>query len=97
MSNKAKVRVIIPEAPAGIAAAAPARKLDPRRLRVGVLDNSKNNADRLLDRVLEGWRAAMDIASVVRLRKEIAAIPAPQDLLARLENEADIVLTAMAD
>ncbi len=66
-------------------------------LRLGILDNSKSNADYLLDMIVGAVRAAAPIASVVKLRKGNVAIGAPAAILDQLAREADFVITAMAD
>ena len=93
-----KVLLVVPEAPApAAAAAAESRKAGKSGLRLGVLDNSKGNADHLLRLIVEGVKAAMPVASVVSLRKESVSLPAPGPILDRLAAEADLVVSAMAD
>jgi hypothetical protein len=93
-----KVLLVVPEAPApAAAAAAEARKTGKSGLRLGVLDNSKGNADHLLRFIVEGVKAAVPVASVVTLRKESVSLPAPGPILDRLAAEADFVVSAMAD
>ncbi|HKA38796.1 MAG TPA: hypothetical protein VKD25_03425 [Burkholderiales bacterium] len=91
----ARVTLVVPEAPVPAAAAA----AEPRKagLRFGVLDNSKGNADHLLRFISDGVKAALPIASVVSLRKGSVSLPAPGDILERLAQEADFVVSAMAD
>ena len=92
------VTLVVPEAPAQEAAAVAAqRKIDAHGVRLGVLDNSKGNADHLLAMVVEGVRAALPVASVVSLRKDAVSLPAPKAILDRLTAEADFVVSAMAD
>ena len=93
-----KVILVVPEAPASAAAvAAESRKAGKSGLRFGVLDNSKGNADHLLRFIIEGVKAAVPVASVASLRKESVSLPAPGPILDRLAQEADFVVTAMAD
>ncbi len=66
-------------------------------IRLGLLDNSKGNADHLLRFITEGVKAALPVASVVSLRKGSVSLPAPGELLDRLAQEADFVVSAMAD
>ena len=94
----AKVTLVVPEAPMpAAAAAAKARKAGKGGLRLGVLDNSKGNADHLLRFITEGVKAALPVSSVVSLRKGSVSLPAPGDILDTLSREADFVVTAMAD
>src|SRR3972149_650195 len=80
-----KVTLVVPEAPApALGALAAQRKIEKRGVRLGVLDNSKGNADHLLAMVVEGVRAALPIASVVSLRKDVVSLPAPTAILDRL-------------
>ena len=93
-----KVLLVVPEAPApGGTAVVDERRIDTRGIRLGVLDNSKGNADHLLRFIVEGVQAAVPIASVVTLRKASVSLPAPSDILDRLSEEADVVVSAMAD
>jgi len=92
------VTLVVPEAPVPAAAAtAGQRKTGRGGLRLGVLDNSKGNADHLLRFIVEGVKAAMPVASVVMTRKGSVSHPAPADVLDQLTREADFVVSAMAD
>jgi hypothetical protein len=96
-----KVRWVIPEAaepeagtaaPTGTATgAAPSRKL-----RIGLLDNTKDNARLLLDLVSERVRAEVDAEFIV-VRKGNATLGATVEMLDELASESDCVVTAMAD
>lgn len=95
------VRWIIPEAkePPPAAAREPAVRTATRitqRLRLGLLDNSKDNARLLLDLIAQRVRQEMDVEIVAR-RKNAATLGAPEEMLEELAREADCVLTAMAD
>ena len=93
-----KIVLVVPEAPAPAeAVAAESRKAGRSGLRFGVLDNSKGNADHLLRLIVEGVKAAVPVASVASLRKDSVSLPAPGPILDRLAQEADFVVTAMAD
>ncbi|MCW5606189.1 MAG: hypothetical protein KIT18_16740 [Burkholderiales bacterium] len=93
-----KVLLVVPEAPAVQAASASTeRALSGKGLRVGILDNSKSNADHLLKCLLEGVQAQFPVASVVSLRKPTASAGAAPQIIDRLAQDADCVLTAMAD
>ena len=93
-----RVTLVVPEAPAPVAASAVRqRTLETDSVRLGVLDNSKGNADHLLRFVVEGVRREISVASVVSLRKGSVSLPAPRDILDTLEREADVVVSAMAD
>lgn len=94
----AMVRLVIPEAPPPAAAASgKQRDLKVDGIRLGVLDNSKGNADHLLAMIVEGVRAEIPVKSVVSLRKPHVTFPATKEVLDQLEAEADVVISAMAD
>ena len=44
---------------------------------LGLIDNSKINADRFLDQIEALFKQKFEIASVIRIRKSIAGTPAP--------------------
>jgi hypothetical protein len=93
-----KVTLVVPEAPVpATAAAKEQRKFATGGLRLGILDNSKGNADHLLKFIVDGVKALVPVASVVSLRKDSVSLPAPQAILDRLAAEADFVVSAMAD
>ena len=89
---------IIPEAPAPqTSAPATDRAATGSTLRIGILDNSKSNADHLLAMIIEGIQAKLPVSSVVSLRKPGPATGATAEVLDRLTKEADYVVSAMAD
>jgi uncharacterized protein YhfF len=93
-----RITLVVPEAPVPAAAVvAESRKAGKSGLRLGVLDNSKGNADHLLKFIVEGVKAAVPVASVVSLRKGSVSLPAPGAILDQLAAESDIVVSAMAD
>jgi hypothetical protein len=93
-----QVTLVVPEAPVPATAEAKAqRKFAAGGLRLGILDNSKGNADHLLKFIVDGVKALVPVASVVSLRKDSVSLPAPQNILDRLAAEADFVVSAMAD
>jgi len=93
-----KVVLVVPEAPVPAPAFAGAsRGAGKGGLRLGILDNSKGNADHLLRFIVEGVKAALPVAAVVSLRKDSVSLPAPGNILDQLAAEADIVVSAMAD
>ena len=94
----AKTLLVVPEAPApGGTAAVDERHVDKSGIRLGVLDNSKGNADHLLRFIVDAVKSAVPVTSVVTLRKASVSLPAPSDILDRLAEEADVVVSAMAD
>ncbi len=93
-----KVRLVVPEAPSPQAVAVTAERVVAKGgIRLGILDNSKGNADHLLRFIIDGVKAQLPVASVVSLRKDSVSLPAPAAILDQLAAESDYVLTAMAD
>ena len=93
-----KLKLVVPEAPVpATAQAQDQRKFAAGGLRLGILDNSKGNADHLLRFIVDGVKAQVPVASVVSLRKGSVSLPAPADILDRLAAETDLVISAMAD
>lgn len=66
-------------------------------LRLGLLDNSKPNADVLLDAVLEELRDELQPIAVIRGRKPGAGVPGPESLLETLSAQCDAVIVAVGD
>jgi hypothetical protein len=97
MANK--ILLVVPEAPVQQAASTsnPRTLGVGKGLRLGTLDNSKSNADHLLAMLIDGVKEQMPIESVVSLRKPSPSLPADAALLDRLAEEADVVISAMAD
>jgi hypothetical protein len=92
------VRCVSPEAP--VVAPAPIEVVShagSAGIRLGVLDNSKSNADHLLQFLLDAAGASLPIAQTVKRRKPAASRPAAADVVDDLAREADFVLSAMAD
>ena len=94
------VRLVIPAAPVpGQASGAQTtqRAITAIGIRLGVLDNSKGNADHLLKMIVDGVRAQVPLASVTFARKPFVSMAAPRVVLDKLAEEADVVISAMAD
>lgn len=64
--------------------------------RIGILDNTKPNAGALLERLAQRLVARTG-AVLTLVETKNAALAAPDDVIARLESEADLVLTGSAD
>ena len=94
-----KVVLVVPEAPAPAPkAVVDERRIEKRGIRLGVLDNSKGNADHLLRFIVESLATSgVAVSSVVMTRKESVSLPAPAEILDQLAMEADVVVSAMAD
>src|SRR5690349_11389512 len=66
-------------------------------LRLGVLDNTKWNANRLLRKITATLQEEFSFASVSYYRKESFSKDADPDLITEIANHNDIVLTAIGD
>ncbi|OGA47827.1 MAG: hypothetical protein A3F74_02770 [Betaproteobacteria bacterium RIFCSPLOWO2_12_FULL_62_58] len=93
-----KIFLVVPDAPVeDVAQLKSSRTLGDRGIRLGVLDNSKANADHLLNLIIEGVKKEFKIDSVVMKRKPASSRPATDQMLDELAKEADLVISAMAD
>jgi hypothetical protein len=93
-----KVLLVVPEAPAPTGEATiTERAIERKGIRLGVLDNSKGNADHLLRFIVDSLKSEVPVTSVVSLRKASVSLPAPNEILDQLAREADVVVSAMAD
>jgi hypothetical protein len=66
-------------------------------IRLGILDNSKSNADHLLQFLLDAAKGELPVEHAVKRRKPAASRPADAAVIDDLVREADFVLSAMAD
>ena len=64
---------------------------------IGLLDNSKPNADKLAERFAELLIEKYGVASVITRRKLTAQQGAPKQYLDELAAQADIVLSGLGD
>ena len=64
---------------------------------IGLLDNSKPNADKLGDRFEQLLREKYGVAGVVRRRKITAQQGAPKEYLDELASQADFILSGLGD
>ena len=93
-----RIFIVVPEAPMEEAAQLKTgRKLGRGSIRLGVLDNSKANADYLLELIVEGVKKELDVTSVLVTRKPASSRPASDEILDQLAKETDLVVSAMAD
>ena len=94
----AKIQIVAPDAPLEAGEKLTSnRKLGTKGIRLGVLDNSKANADYLLNLIVEGVKKEFNVESVVYKRKPASSRPADAKILDELSEEADLVISAMAD
>jgi hypothetical protein len=93
-----KIFLVVPDAPVEeVAQLKSNRTLGSAGLRLGILDNSKANADHLLNLIVEGVKKEFKVDSVVIKRKPTASRPATDQVLDDLAKEADLVISAMGD
>ena len=88
---------IIPEAPPPADAALAGARKSAGGLRLGILDNSKSNADHLLQMIIDDVKTKLPVTSVATLRKPSPAAGADAKVLEELAESADCVISAMAD
>jgi len=93
-----KIFLVVPDAPIEeVAQLKSNRSLSGGGIRLGILDNSKANADHLLNLIVEGVKKEFKVDSVVIKRKPTSSRPATDQVLDDLAKEADLVISAMAD
>ena len=93
-----KIFLVVPDAPIeDVAQLKSSRTLGSGGIRLGILDNSKGNADHLLNLIVEGVKKEFKVDSVVIKRKPTSSRPATVEVLDDLAKEADLVISAMAD
>ena len=93
-----KIFLVVPDAPLEDVAQLKAnRTVGDKGIRLGVLDNSKGNADHLLNFIVEGVKQEFKVDSVVVKRKPASSAGATTQILDELAEEADLVVSAMAD
>jgi hypothetical protein len=73
------------------------RFLDLHGKTVGLLDNSKPNADKLQERLAELLKERVGVAGVLTRRKITAQQGAPKQCLDELAGQADFVLSGLGD
>lgn len=64
---------------------------------VGFIDNTKPNFSLLADDMAELLKSRYGVAEVVRHRKRVASVPAPEDALKDVVNRCDLVITGSGD
>jgi hypothetical protein len=95
----ATLNILDPIAPAGIAFGertfAPLNTLQGKV--VGFIDNSKPNFIHLADDLAELLVARYGVAAAIRHRKLAASIPAPEEAIADVQRQCDLVITGSGD
>lgn len=73
------------------------RPRDLAGVRIGLLENGKQNARRLLDDVADVLRDRYGVGDATLRRKELFSAPAPPELVAELSAESDVVVIGVGD
>jgi hypothetical protein len=73
------------------------RIASPAGLRVAILDNTKWNGRRVLERTIEILGETTPFASVTRYTKESFSVNAEDELIARIAAENDLALVGIGD
>jgi len=64
---------------------------------IGFIDNAKPNFDHLVDDLADLLVAKYGVRQVVKRRKQSASIPAPEEMVAELAGQCDLVITGSGD
>ena len=70
---------------------------DLRGKRIGILDNTKSNADVLMKQMASLLRLQYDASDIIHRRKAHAAIGATEELLDEMAESCDLVLLGSGD
>jgi predicted GTPase len=93
-----KLVLINPQNEASVAASSLAPRLPGLQgKRVGLLDNSKNKAGKMLDAVTAILHAEYGFTDVVRARKPSASKPADPEVIEELASTCDLVIAGVGD
>ena len=74
-----------------------ARPIDLRGGRLGLLDNSKANADAILWAIANALNDEFEFADIYYARKHSSSLPPHPELLADLHRNADFVIAGVGD
>lgn len=74
-----------------------ARPIDLRGGRLGLLDNSKANADKILWAIADALNDEFEFADVFYTRKHSSSLPPHPEVLADLHRNADFVIAGVGD
>jgi hypothetical protein len=93
-----KLVLVSPVNEASVAESSLAPRLSSLRgKRVGLLDNSKSKAGKMLDMVAAILNAQHGFTDIVRHRKPSASKPAAPETIAELANTCDLVVVGVGD
>lgn len=74
-----------------------ARPKSLRNLRIGLVDNTKFNSDRLLNRIATILEQEYGAKSHVIRAKHNASVPAHQDIINEFVSQCDVVIAGIGD
>ena len=74
-----------------------ARPIDLRGGRLGLLDNSKANADTILWAIANALNEEFEFADIFYVRKHSSSLPPHPEVLADLHRNADFVIAGVGD
>ena len=66
-------------------------------LRVGLIENTKFNSDRLLQKVGDILKAEYGVAETRMWRKRNSSVPADEAIIAELRNGCDVMVAGIGD
>jgi hypothetical protein len=66
-------------------------------LRIGLLENTKHNADHILSALGDALAERHDVGALVHRTKPVFAMPLPEDLVEELIRECDVVVIGVGD
>jgi len=92
------MKVFVPTAPCHNEAQPLRRGLDSLAGKVfGIIDNSKHNFNYLADDLEQLLVSKYGVAKVLRRRKIMAGVPAPDSMVQELAEQCDAVITGVGD
>jgi hypothetical protein len=74
-----------------------AGRTDWSNITIGILDNKKQHAAELMEMIARDFGAKFKNVNIVMESKESAAVPAPPEMVQRLVEQCDLVLTGTGD
>jgi len=84
------------EAPASSVSYAP-RPGSLQGLRVGLVENTKHNSDRLLRKIGDVLKAEYGVAETRMWRKHNSSVPAHAEIIAELQQSCDVMVAGIGD
>ena len=76
---------------------APARPSKLNGLRIGLLDNTKNPVDKMMEHLASRLVQRFPDATIFSISKKHPSLPAEPEVFAKLRESADVVINALGD